>query len=556
VATLRFKHLKRYKDIAWLILKYGKTDLVKDIRQELEQPDVEIKSGKDIGHSPEELVQDLQTMGPTFIKLGQLLSTQADVLPDEYVEALVKLQDQAEPFPYEEVERIFQSELGVKISAAFEEFDPEPLAAASLAQVHRAVLPSGRVVAVKIQRPGIQRTIIEDLDVLEEIAHFVEERTTWGKKYGLLDKVTQLRSTLLNELDFKKEAINLVAFKNNLRDFPNIRVPSPVEDYTTNHILTMDFVKGHKITSLSPLITMEINGQGLAEELFEAYLKQILIDGLVHVDPHPGNVYLTDTNQIVLLDLGMVVHIPPQMQNNLLKLLLAVSEGRGEEAADIIIKMGKKTEDFDYTHFRDHVANLIAQYQDLTLSQLAIGKLILKIAGISGSAGVIVPAHFSLLGKALLNLDKVGKTLAPEFSPNESIRENATELLDQRMRKNFSSGVFYRTFLEGTEFLQQLPGKLNNLMDILSRNELKLSVDALDEKRLMIGFEKVANRITLGLILAALIVGAALLMRVETTFTIWGYPGLAILLFLGAALGGISLVINILLSDEKKDPKR
>jgi ubiquinone biosynthesis protein len=343
VATLRFKHLKRYKDIAWLILKYGKTDLVKDIRQELEQPDVEIKSGKDIGHSPEELVQDLQTMGPTFIKLGQLLSTQADVLPDEYVEALVKLQDQAEPFPYEEVERIFQSELGVKISAAFEEFDPEPLAAASLAQVHRAVLPSGRVVAVKIQRPGIQRTIIEDLDVLEEIAHFVEERTTWGKKYGLLDKVTQLRSTLLNELDFKKEAINLVAFKNNLRDFPNIRVPSPVEDYTTNHILTMDFVKGHKITSLSPLITMEINGQGLAEELFEAYLKQILIDGLVHVDPHPGNVYLTDTNQIVLLDLGMVVHIPPQMQNNLLKLLLAVSEGRGEEAADIIIKMGKKT---------------------------------------------------------------------------------------------------------------------------------------------------------------------------------------------------------------------
>lgn len=168
-----------------------------------------------------------------------------------------------------------------------------------------------------------------------------------------------------------------------------------------------------------------------------------------------------------------------------------------------------------------------------------------------GETGLIMPSQFSLLGKALLNLDRVGKALAPHFIPNESIRQHAVELMDQRVRRNLSMGVFYRTLIEGAELIQHLPTKLNNILDILSRNELKLKVDAIDERKLMKGFEKVANRITLGLILASLIVGAALLMRVQTNFTLFGYPGLAILLFLVAALGGIVLIFNILVFDER-----
>jgi predicted unusual protein kinase regulating ubiquinone biosynthesis (AarF/ABC1/UbiB family) len=554
MANLQIKHFNRYKDIIWLFIKYGRSDLVKEISADINLPPSEKdQTISENGPKPEELAEDLQRMGPTFVKLGQLLSTQTDILPDAYTEALVKLQDRADPFPYEEIEAIFLSELGIKIRDGFKEFDPTPIAAASLAQVHKAVLHSGREVAVKVQRPGIQAGIIEDLEVLHEIAGFLEARTSWGKRYGLVDKMHQLRSTLFNELDYTKEASNLITFKNNLKDFELILVPSPVQDYTRVRVLTMDFIPGRKITEISPLLKMEIDGQQLAEDLFHAYLKQILIDGFVHVDPHPGNIYLTADNHLVIYDLGMISRIPPHMQNALLKLLLSVSEGQGEDAADIIVKLGKATDDFNYQNFKNQIAQLISQYQDMNISQMAIGRVILKITGIGGEAGMIMPAQFSMLGKALLNLDKVGKTLAPHFNPNESIRNNAAELMNQRMRKNFTTGSFYRTFIEATELIQHLPTKLNNLMDILSRNELKLNVDAFDERRLMVGCEKIANRITLGLVLAALIIGAALLMRIETPFTIFGYPGLAMILFLAAAIGGLLLVFNILIYDEKKN---
>jgi ubiquinone biosynthesis protein len=551
MTTLKFKHLKRYKDLVWLLVKYGQLD-IKDLGSDVSLPDSTSLVDRGAGH-PEDLAKDLQQLGPTFVKLGQLLSTQTDILPEAYADALSKLQDQADPFPYEEVEKMFQEELGVKVQDIFKEFNPVPLAAGSLAQVHYAILPSDRVVAVKVQRPRIREGIIDDLEVLEEVATFLEKKTAWAKRYGILDKIHQLRSTLINELDYRQEARNLVSFKRNLRDFPHLIVPSPIPDYTTSRILTMDFVSGQKITKLSPLITMELDGEKLAEEIFRAYLRQILIDGLVHIDPHPGNVYLSQDDRIILLDLGMVARISPQMQNGLLKLLLAISEGQGEEAADIIARLGRKTEDFNDHQFSEEVSNLVAQYQDLNLAQMSMGKLMLKIAGIAGDTGLVPPPTFNMLGKALLNLDRVGKTLAPHFNPNESIRENASELLNQRMRRNFSWGIFYRTFIEAAEFMQRLPSKLNDILNTLAKNELKLNVNAIDEKQLMIGFEKVANRITLGLVLAALIIGASQLMKVETAFTIWGYPGLAMILFLSAAFGGVLLMVNILTSDEKQE---
>lgn len=553
MVTLQLKHLKRYKDIAWLLMKYGRSDLVKEMGSEIDISE-ETREKKNMPSS-EELVADLQAMGPTFVKLGQLLSSQVDWLPEGYIESLDGLQDQADPFPYEEVEKIFLSEFGFKIRDVFEEFDQTPFAAASLAQVHKAVLPSGRVVAVKVQRPGIQQSILEDLDVLDELVSVIETRSAKAKRYGLKEMVTQVRTTLLNELDYKKEERNLITFKNNVKEFRNIKVPNPVEDYTTSRILTMDYIKGQKITQLDPLIKIDIKGKNLTKTLFEAYLHQILIDGLVHVDPHPGNVYLTEDNKLVIYDLGMVTRIAPQLQNGILKLLLAISEGQGEEAADILIRLGQQQDEFVYHQFREQVSSIVSQYQDLNLSEMAIGKLILKIARISGDTGIILPPQFNMLGKALLNLDRVARALAPDFNPNEVIRQEVSELLDQRMRKNFTTGAFYRSFIEATELLQHLPTKVNNILDLLSRNEMKLTVDAFDERRLMVGFEKIANRITLGLILAALIIGAALLMRVETAFTVFGYPGIAMLCFLGAAIGGFLLILNILISDEKNVPK-
>src|SRR5207249_2334636 len=209
--------------------------------------------------------------------------------------------------------------LGARLSKLFTEFDPKPTAAASLAQVHRAVMRDGRAVVVKVQRPGIRPQIVEDLEALEEAAEFIDAHSEIGKRYEFSSLLAELRRSLLRELDFKREAGNLVRLGSSLREFEKIIVPEPIEDYTTSRVLTMEYIPGKKITDVSPLRLLEIDGMALSEELFRAYLKQVLIDGFFHADPHPGNVFLTEDNRIALLDLGMVSHISDRFQENLLR---------------------------------------------------------------------------------------------------------------------------------------------------------------------------------------------------------------------------------------------
>src|SRR2546428_5923002 len=329
MVLLKRERLKRYKDVALLLVKYGRSDLVKQVGLE-DSIELEEDDARAATPEAEGLASDLEKLGPTFIKLGQLLSTRADLLPKTYLEALSRLQDQIEPFPDEEVERIVAGELGIRISKAFADFDREPVAAASLAQVHRASLRDGRLVVVKVQRPNIREQIVEDLEALNEVAQFIDAHTELGKRYEFENMLLDLRKSLLRELDFKLEANNLITFAENLREFEQIVIPEPIEDFTTSRVLTMEYIPGKKITGLSPLRLMEIDGPGLADDLFRAYLKQMLVDGLFHADPHPGNVFLTDDERIALLDLGMVARLLPGFQDNLLRLLLAISTGRGE----------------------------------------------------------------------------------------------------------------------------------------------------------------------------------------------------------------------------------
>jgi predicted unusual protein kinase regulating ubiquinone biosynthesis (AarF/ABC1/UbiB family) len=549
--SLKGEHLKRYRDIAALFMKYGRSDLVKNAGLEelatVEPP----AAAPGEAELAQQLASDLEKMGPTFVKIGQLLSTRADLLPLPYMEALARLQDKVEPFPFLEVEKIVSAELGVRLSKAFAEFEPEPVAAASLGQVHRASLRDGRDVAVKVQRPGIREQMVKDLEALAEIAAFADQHTEVGRRFGFVTMLEEFRKTLLRELDYRLEARNMEILAANLRAFDLIVVPLPIEDYTTSRVLTSDYIRGEKITKLSPLVRTEIDGEQLAEQLFRAYLQQILVDGFVHADPHPGNVFLTDDNRIALLDLGMVARIPPGMQEKLLRLLLAVSEGRAEDAATVAISMGEVTPMFDEKGFRRDVADLVAQNIGATVGQIQVGREMLVLARMCGERGIRVPPELTMLGKTLLNLDQVGRTLDPDFDPNAAIRRNAAELTRQRVRKSLSPGNLFAGVMELKEFAENLPRRVNTILDRVASNSLEVKVDAIDEKMLLEGFIKIANRITMGLILAALIVGAALLMRVETSFRLLGYPGLAMLCFLLAAAGGVSLVASILWSDHK-----
>lgn len=559
-------HLKRYRQIAVLLWKYGRSDLaqqmsaeegfgVDELHSEEGPPPADQPPAAAADASPENLANDLEAMGPTFVKLGQVLAGRPDLLPDAYLKALARLQDKVKPFAYAEVEAIVMAELGVRISKAFSFFNPEPMAAASLGQVHRATLRDGRPVVVKVQRPHIRQQIAEDFEVLEQIAGFLDGHTALGRRHRFLVILAEFRLSIQQELNYEREAHNLIALGQNLAEFKLIQVPQPVPDYYTRSLLTMEEVTGRKITALGPLARLDLKGAPLAEELFKAYLQQVLVHGLFHADPHPGNVFITDNGRIALIDLGMVGHTAPAMQEGLLKILLAISEGNGEAAAVTAIGMSEKLEEFAAPEFRRRITQLVALRRDQGLEQLNVGRSLLEVSGIAQGNGLIVPSELVLLGKTMLQLDEVGRILDPAFDTNASIRRNVAALMTRRLRKNLTPGGVYSTLLEMKDFTTGLPIRLNRIMDAVTNSELEVKVKVSDSKMMLDGMHNIANRITMGIVLAGLIVGASLLMRVETTFHLFGYPGLGILCFLAAAAGSFWLVISIFVSDYRSRKK-
>lgn len=547
--SLRPEHLKRYRDLARLAYRYGHSDLVRNAGLE-----GALEDGVDESPGPpaqaEELAADLERMGPTFIKLGQLLSTRPDLVPPAYAAALARLQDRVEPFDGEDAERMVTEELGVRVSKAFASFDRTPLAAASLGQVHRAVLRDGRMVAVKVQRPGIREQIVRDLDALEDVVTFMDRHTKGGRKYEPARVLEEFRRTLLSELDYHREARNMATLDANLAEFERIIVPRPVEDYSTGRVLTMEYVRGRNIGKLSPLARMEADGRALAEDLFRAYLKQILVDGFFHGDPHPGNVFLTDDGRLALLDLGMVGTLSPDLQQHLLRMILAVSEGRGDEAAQATIEAGERRGHFDEGRFTSDVKTFVGDFATASSARdIQVGRVMLDVTRSAAENGIRLPVEMTMLGRALLALDQVGRTLDPEFDPNAAIRRHASDMMRRRMLKNASPGRMFANLLEMNELVQKLPGRVNRALEHLQDNGLEVRVRVVEDAWLLEGMQKMSNRIAMGIVVAALILGAAMMMRVPTRFTILGYPGIAMFFFLLAAALGLVLVLDILLRD-------
>ena len=545
--SLKPAHLKRYKDIVRLLLKYGKSDVFKGAHAELgeEAP----PPSPEAAAKAEELAADFEALGPTYIKLGQLLSSRTDLFPPQTIEALSRLRDRVEPVDPAEILKTIEEELETRASRVFPEFDLHPLATASLGQVHRARLRDGREVVVKVQRPDVRRRVLEDMESLAQIADFLHRHARFAQRYRIKGILEDFRRTLMQELDYRQEASHLVTLGENLVEFDRIIVPEPVEGLTTSRVLTMQYIHGFKISALPPGDRTTVDGPGLAEELFKAYLKQILVDGFVHADPHPGNVFITDDGRLALLDLGMVLRLSAPLQDRLVSLLLAVAEGRGDEAADAVLQLVDSDESVDRATFTRRVQDLVGRFQGAELQDLDMGRILVEISRTAVDCGFFLPAEVGMIGQTMLKLDGVGRHLAPEFQTNEAIRKHALKIMRSRVLKGGSVGSLFKTVVEMKDFAAHLPGRVNRILDVIADNRLKLEVKSIDETRLMAGLQKIANRITLGLVLAALIIGAALLVRVETTFRLFGYPGLPILLFGGAATGIVALVVTILFRD-------
>ena len=534
-------HIPRYSDIARLLLKHR--GVFADSRTENHTGD-----GPTVEDATQ-LASDLEAMGPTFVKLGQLLSTRADVLPPVYLDALKRLQDHVAPVPFSDIQRVVNDELGVRISKAFSTFRERPAAAASLGQVHRAALRDGREVAVKVQRPDIRGQIVQDMEIIDELATFVDSHTETGRRYEFAAMVEQFRVSLMAELDYRGEARNLIAIHENLAHYERIVVPLPVNDYSTSLVLTMDWVAGRNLGSLGPLDRLDLNGHDLAEDLFRAYLDQILVDGIFHADPHPGNVILTDDGKLALIDMGMVGRIGSGTQDELIKFLLALSGGRGAAAADVLASLGEQLEDFDIDQLRRSVDDMVGRSRTLAVEDMQAGLIIGQILLAAGEAGLRPPPELTMIGKTLLNLDEVARILDPTFEPNATIERHVEELMNKKMLQSLSPSHILASAMEVKEFAEKLPGRMNKVMDAVAEGQFTLNVKGIDGKELMRVGQKLANRVTTGVVVAALVIGAALIMPINVGPKLFGYPALAIVLFLLAAAAAMWLLISIIVSD-------
>jgi ubiquinone biosynthesis protein len=386
--SLKPSHLKRYRDIARLLYKYADDDVFNTagLDESLLLESERERTGP--RGKAQEFAADLEKLGPTYIKLGQILSTRPDLLPPDYIQALSRLQDDVEPISYEDVEETIQEELGVRISKAFASFDERPLAAASLGQVHRATLRDGREVVVKVQRPGIRKTVFEDLESLGEIAELASKRSDVARRYAIDELLDEFRTALLRELDYRQETQNLVTMGEQLKSTPlsSFRSRSPTTRRRASSRCSTS--KACRFRRSVLLKKLEIDGGLLADDLFRAYLDQVLTHGFFHADPHPGNLLVTPDGRIAMLDLGMVAHLGPDDREQLLKLLLHVVEGRGKDAADKALEMGRPLPDFDRSLFTARVEALVVQHIDEEMREVNIGRLLIEVLRAAGETGL------------------------------------------------------------------------------------------------------------------------------------------------------------------------
>ena len=551
ITPQKIKNVVRFREIVAVLIRHGFGEILDRLnlptsiylRSKMQEA---VETYRE-GFGGRRLRLALEDLGATFVKLGQILSTRRDLLPDEVVEELSQLQANVAPFPFEEVRETLEEDLARPLGEVFRDLDPVPLAAASIGQVHRAALLDGTPVAVKVRRPGVEAKIRADLDILDYIAHMLEERVPETRFFSPVETMREIRRTLTWELDYVNEGLNVEEFARNFAAEPAVFVPRVFMELTTSRVLVLEFVEG---TPLSAVLTGvgQADRAAIARTGVHAVLKQLFIDGFFHADPHPGNIRLLDDGRLCFLDFGMMGRLDRAMVYRVTDVLLAIAGEDYDAATRALVRLGDPQATLDYAALKREVREIAHRYYGLSVKHGAISPLVVAIFRLAGDHKVRVPGNYALMVKAFVTMDEVAKQLDPKLN----VALEAVPYVKQVMRDRFSPKAFLRHSRRGVrevvDILSELPFEVNAILRRMLAGDLKavLRHEGLDD--LTVTLDKVSNRIAFALVIAALIIGSSILLATSSGGTLLGVsaPGLAGFLLAGAL--GVWLLFSILRS--------
>jgi ubiquinone biosynthesis protein len=502
--------------------------------------------------NPKRLRKTLEKLGPTFIKLGQILSVRPDLLPKEYIKELGSLQDEVPQFPFEKAEKTIEKELRKPINKLFKDFNKEPIASASISQVYKAKLPNNKIVAVKVQRPDVKETMKTDIEIMTYVAKLLEKHFKKLKKYSPVGIVEEFKDWTHDELDFKIEAKNAKRFRKNFRGYDNVKIPKVYDNYSSKHVLTLEFIDGIELHKLNKIKHKKgYNIKEIMKNGFDAILTQVFIHGFFHADPHPGNILVLEGNKIGFIDFGIVGHFDNYLKQKSMELFYHVMQCDIDSIVDTFLEMGAVGADkTDINAFREDVNKIIEPLKNHTLKETKFTHILEEILDLALEHHIKPPVDLALFGKTIVELEGIGL----EYVPNFKLIDNARPFIEKLIKKNIKISKMVKDLMKNVakygKLFKELPDQLSSALRKIQSGTVKVDIEDTDIKRLATDIDKSSNRLTYGLIITAFLITGALLVTVgEPVF--YGFPVPSILCFIVAFIFAIMLFTSI--EQEGKD---
>ena len=548
------RHLNRYQVILRTFIKYGFWDIVdkikiglipdmaKKIMPQIEKKELTVLS------TPERLRMAFDELGATFIKFGQILSLRPDLIPPDIAQEFSKLQDEVAAERFDEIELQLNQEYKKPFREMFAEFDRTPLAAASMAQVHKAKLKSGEEVAVKILRPNIKRLIETDVDILLNLAKLIEKHIPESKMYDPVGIVKEFDKTIRKEQNLVLEGRNIDIFRRNTKNDLTITTPFVYWDYTTEKILVLDFIKGIKISDLQAMDDSGIDRKQVAENGAKSILKQIFEYGFFHADPHPGNIFVLPENIIAPIDFGMMGRIDDEMRDDLLNILRGIVDKDAYRIARILLKIGLIEDQINSRALQRDILDLIDRYYEIPLNQIDTAVPLNEFMELIREHHIKLPADMVMMLRALVISEAVGVKLYPEFNLFDLLIPFTKDIFFDRFNPFIQYKQILRIIEQSVDILKGLPEDLQNILLKIKNDRISINLQHVGLEDFTRELDRASNRIAFSMIIAALIVGSSLVIQLNKGPLIWDYPALGVIGFVLASVLGIWLLISILRS--------